>query len=65
MQLRLWSKYEIYDIEAIINAIDKRVELEKKRNQRSFKYNETIIELKKLENGKFVLGSVLKNKAQI
>jgi len=48
-----------------LHAIEKRSELEKKRNSRANKRAQDVSELNKLELGKFSIGSVFSNKTQI
>lgn len=59
--MRLWLKYEIYDIEAVLYAIEKRNQMEKTRSAKAQKRHDEQKELNKLENGKFSLGNMFSN----
>jgi hypothetical protein len=63
--IKMWLKYELLEIVAIHEAIEKRQELQKRRNNRHQKRIDDLKELSKLENEKFTLGSVFMNKQQI
>ena len=56
--VKVWLKYEVLEIDAILEAIEKRAELEKRRNARQAKRLDDLKELNNLENDKFTLGSV-------
>ena len=60
--IKMWLKYELLEIAAIGEAIEKRAELQKRRNNRHQKRIDDLKELTKLENEKFTLGSVFMNK---
>ena len=61
----MWLKYEILEIEAILESIEKRAELEKRRNARHQKLIDDLKELNNLQNDKFMLGSIFMSKDQI
>ena len=56
--VKVWLKYEVLEIDAVLEAIEKRGELEKRRNARQSKRMDDLKELNNLENDKFTLGSV-------
>jgi len=58
----MWLKYEILEIEAILETIEKRAELEKRRNQRHTKRIDDLKELSNLQNDKFMIGSIFMSK---
>jgi len=60
--VKVWLKYEVLEIDAILEAIEKRSELEKRRNARQTKRMDDLKELNNLENDKFTLGSVFMSK---
>ena len=63
--IKMWLKYELLEIGAMHEAIDKRNELQKRRNNRHQKRIDDLKELSKLENEKFTFGSVFMNRQQI
>ena len=64
IHVKMWLKYEILEIDAILEAIDKRAELEKRRNARHTKRVDDLKELNNLQNDKFTFGSILMSKDQ-
>jgi len=58
----MWLKYEILEIEAILETIEKRAELEKRRNSRHTKRIDDLKELNNLQNDKFMIGSIFMSK---
>lgn len=48
IHVKMWLKYEILEIDAIAEAIEKRAELEKRRNTRHTKRIDDLKELNKL-----------------
>ena len=63
--VKVWLKYEVLEIDAVLEAIEKRHELEKRRNARQAKRMDDLRELNNLENDKFTLGSVFMSRDQI
>ena len=61
----MWLKYEVLEIEAILESIEKRHELEKRRSARHSKRIDDLKELKNLQNDKMTFGSIFMSKDQI
>ena len=58
----MWLKYEVLEIEAILESIEKRHELEKRRSARHLKRIDDLKELNNLQNDKFMIGSIFMSK---
>lgn len=65
IHVKMWLKYEILEIDAILEAIEKRGELEKRRSARHTKRLDDLKELNNLQNDKFTVGSIFMSKDQI
>jgi len=65
IHVKMWLKYEILEIDAILEAIEKRAELEKRRNSRHQKRLDDLKELNNLQNDKFMFGSMFMSKDQV
>jgi len=65
IHVKMWLKYEILEIDAILEAIDKRAELEKRRHARHTKRADDLKELNNLQNDKFMFGSMFMSKDQV
>ena len=63
--VKVWLKYEVLEIDAILEAIERRGELEKRRNSRQIKRMDDLKELNNLENDKLTLGSMFMSRDQI
>lgn len=46
-----WLKFEILDLRAILEAIDKKNEMEKRRNKKIMDRKDAINQIKKMQNG--------------
>lgn len=58
----MWLKYEILELDAIMETIEKRHELEKRRSARHQKRIDDLKELNNLQNDKFTIGSIFMSK---
>lgn len=65
IDVKIWLKYEVLEIDAIMEVIEMRATLIKRRNTKNIKRIENMKELSNLENDKFTLGSVFKSRDQI
>ena len=63
--VKRWLKYEVLEIEAILESIEKRNELDKRRAARHSKRIDDLKELNNLQNDKFMIGSIFMSKDQI
>ena len=50
--MRRWLKFELLDLEAILEAIDKKNEMEKRRNKKINDRKDAIKEIKDMRDGK-------------
>ena len=50
--MRRWLKFEILDLQAILEAIDKKNEMEKRRNKKILERRESIKEIESMKSGK-------------
>jgi len=50
--MRRWLKYEILDLQAILEAIDKKNEMEKRRNKKIIDRKDAIKQIKDMREGK-------------
>ena len=62
INVKMWLKYEVLEIEAILESIEKRHELEKRRSARHSKRIDDLKELKNLQNDKMTFGSIFMSK---
>ena len=62
INVKMWLKYEILEIDAILETIEKRHELEKRRSARHSKRIDDLKELNNLQNDKFTIGSIFMSK---
>ena len=62
INVKMWLKYEILEIDAILETIEKRHELEKRRSARHSKRIDDLKELNNLQNDKFMIGSIFMSK---
>ncbi len=60
--MRRWLKFEIYDLEAIIDAVDKSNEMEKKKSAKVKQKNQDIETLRGLKEGKETFSSFFRSK---
>ena len=65
INVKMWLKYEVLEIEAILESIEKRHELEKRRSARHQKRIDDLKELKNLQHDKLTIGSIFMSKDQI
>ena len=50
--MRRWLKFEILDLQAILEAIDKKNEMEKRRNKKILDRKDAIKQIKDMREGK-------------
>jgi len=50
--MRRWLKFEILDLQAILEAIDKKNEMEKRRNKKILDRKDAIKQIKDMQEGK-------------
>ena len=50
--MRRWLKFEILDLQAILEAIDKKNEMEKRRNKKIIDRKDAIKQIKDMREGK-------------
>jgi hypothetical protein len=50
--MRRWLKFEILDLQAILEAIDKKNEMEKRRNKKIMDRKDAIKQIKDMREGK-------------
>ena len=62
INVKMWLKYEILEIDAILETIEKRHELEKRRSARHCRRIDDLKELNNLQNDKFMIGSIFMSK---
>lgn len=62
INVKMWLKYEILELDAILETIEKRHELEKRRSARHSKRIDELKELNNLQNDKFTIGSIFMSK---
>lgn len=55
--MRRWLKFEILDLEAILEAIETKNEMEKRRISKQTQRNSNITELQKMKDGKSTLST--------
>ena len=60
--MRRWLKFEILDLEAIMEAIEAKNEMEKRQQNKVKQRNENMIDLQKLQEGKTTFSSIFMSK---
>ena len=60
--MRRWLKFEIIDIEAILEAIDKSMDMETRRRARIKQRNDDMAQVRKMKNGKDTFKSLFRSK---
>jgi hypothetical protein len=63
--MKHWLKYEVLDLEALLEVINKRADLERKLSVEIKIMRDNISELIRMEKGSFAISTMFNNKDQV